>query len=102
MHNTDIKVKKSDKTKIKINLCTKPGKYRICLALNNELMPVFDGAKYTDVTVEKDKQTVLTAELDTTALTGDNSLYVIEREITPNGDMEVLEENSLPYRLIVR
>lgn len=54
------------------------------------------------MTVEKDRQTVLTAELDTTALTGDNSLYVIEREITPNADMEVLEENSLPYRLIVR
>lgn len=102
VHNTDIKVKKSEKTKIKINLCGKPGKYRICLSLNNELLPVFDGVKYTDVTVEKDKQTVLTAELDTTALTGDNSLYVIEREITPNGDMEVLEENSLPYRLIVR
>ena len=27
VHNTDIKVKKSDKTKIKINLCAKPGKY---------------------------------------------------------------------------
>ena len=45
---------------------------------------------------------MLTVELDTTALTGDSSLYVIEREITPNADMEVLEENSLPYRLIVR
>ena len=102
MHNTDIKVKKSDKTKIKINLCAKPGKYRICLALNNELLAVFDGAKYTDVTVEKDKQTVLTVELDTTALTRDNSLYVIEREIAPIGDIESLEVNSLPYRLIVK
>ncbi|MGN1443049.1 MAG: hypothetical protein ACI4XE_04285 [Acutalibacteraceae bacterium] len=102
VHNTDIKVKKSKKTKIKINLHGKPGKYRICLSLNNELLPVFDGARYTDVTVEKDKQTVLTVELDTTALSGENSLHVIRREFAPIGDMESLEENSLPYRLIVK
>lgn len=102
VHNTDIKVKKSEKTKIRINLHGKPGKYRICLSLNNELLPVFDGARYTDVTVEKDKQTVLTVEIDTTALSGENSLYVIRREFAPIGDVEGLEENSLPYRLIVK
>ncbi len=102
VHNTDIKVKKSDKTKIKINLYGKPGKYRICLALNHELLPVFDGAKYTDVTVEKGKQTVLTVEVDSSALSGENSLYVIRREFAPIGTIESMEDNSLPYRLIVK
>ena len=50
---------------------------RVSLYVNTQQMPVFDGKYYTDVPIEKGKQTTLTVYLDTSNMGEWNNIFVI-------------------------
>lgn len=50
---------------------------RVSLYVNTQQMPVFDGKYYTDVPIEKGKQTTLTVYLDTSNMEEWNNIFVI-------------------------
>ena len=87
---------------VTINLYGKPGKRRVCLLINNELQPVFDGKYYADVEFKEGEQVELVVEIDTSNLDKYNSIYAFSKELNEIKDPnEHLISQSAPYVLIV-
>lgn len=95
-------VPRAEKTSVTINLYGKPGKRRVCLLINNEIQPVFDGKYYADVEFKEGEQVELVVEIDTSDLDKYNSIYALSKEL-----YEVKDPNdhflrqSAPYVLVV-
>lgn len=93
---------RTEKTPVTINLYGKPGKRRVCLLINNELQPVFDGKYYADVEIEEGKQVELLVEIDTLDLEKYNSIYALSKELDK---VEKTTDHRLrqsePYVLVV-
>ena len=96
-----IKTTASENAQLTINLHGKPGKYRICFLLNGEIQDVFDGKRFTDVTVERNMQTELKIHIDTSKLSKNNKVCFYAQEL----DDEFNEENHIVrtdiYQLII-
>lgn len=95
-------VPRAEKTSVTINLYGKPGKRRVCLLINNELQPVFDGKYYADVEFKEGEQVELVVEIDTSNLDKYNSIYALSKEIKEVKDPnDHFLRQSAPYVLIV-
>lgn len=81
--NDKFEAKRSSETQFDIILYGTPGTYRIGLYANGVLLPVFDGMKHTDVTLEYDKQATFTVTLDTTDFDDYTSLRLITYNANP-------------------
>lgn len=93
---------RTEKTPLTINLYGKPGKRRVCLLINNELQPVFDGNYYTDVEFKEGEQVELLVEIDISDLDKYNCIYALSKELNEVKDPEEhLLKQSDPYVLIV-
>lgn len=99
---TSMTLPRADKTSVTINLYGKPGKRRVCLLINNELQPVFDGKYYADVEFKEGEQVELVVEIDTSNLDKYNSIYALSKELNevPNSSDHLLKQSD-PYVLIV-
>lgn len=53
------------------------GDFRVSLYIDHEVVPVFDGCDYADITIEKGKQTVLDLEIDASELSEYSRCYII-------------------------
>ena len=99
--NRYIKTTASESKELTLNLHGKPGKYRVCFLLNGEMLDVFDGKRFADVTVERNMQTELKILIDTSKLPKDNKVCFYAQEL----DDEYNEDNPVVrtdvFKLIV-
>lgn len=79
---TRLEVASSQSTPLSLYLGGKAGNYRICVYVNNELQPVFDGYCYSDFTVSTGMQTQVNFTIDTSALSGFNKIYFMYKDMT--------------------
>lgn len=86
--HSDFILKADKSQQFTINLCGKPGKYRIAFFVNHHTMPVFDGCSYADVEVFDNQQTELIIRLDTTKLNDFNHCYYTIYRINDSFDIE--------------
>ncbi len=93
---------RAEKTSVTINLYGKPGKRRVCLLINNELQPVFDGKYYADVEFKEGEQVELIVEINTSDLDKYNSIYAISKELNEVKDSnDHFLRQSSPYVLVI-
>ena len=86
--HSDFLLKADKDQQFIINLCGKPGKYRVAFFVNHQALPVFDGYSYADVQVLDGQQTELIFHIDTTELNEFNHCYFTVYRVNDTFDAE--------------
>lgn len=98
---SDKEVDSNKNQPMTINLSGIEGRYRVAFYVNHTPQPVFDGCRYTDVTVDKNKQTEVAFKIDTTTFGQYNHCYYTVYKIQDDFEPTNLVVRSATEKFIV-
>lgn len=98
----NITVPSGQSTRLTVNCFGKPGKYRISVYVNHDLLPVFGEKSYLDVTVERDKAYQRGVSIDLDKLSTKNHIYAVAAPIRDGDSANMWFLEKTPTKFLIK